>query len=228
MPCKFRYYLHVANILIRSFLSRDQANALQSMLVETQRILVDHYELNHRPNSHHALRTSQESQSMIPHTNEHKSQQAYQDEVDDRSVLRLQRSVQREYPDKTVFAAVVCPEVPEGQPVKMVVALAWMDTGSEVNVVSEKYLEEVGLTHLITEIPEDEQIEMSAIVEAGPGWKFKRKFTSRFFLYSSRTMETAEFFVTKSSDFDILISQKQYARISKEGSSTKQKLFVDV
>lgn len=75
------------------------------------------------------------------------------------------------------------------------------------------------------DIPENEQFEMSGIEEAGPAWKFSRKFISRFYLYGSRTMETAEFFVTKSSDFGILISQKQYARMAELGGSPRQKLL---
>lgn len=70
-------------------------------------------------------------------------------------------------------------------------------------------IQEDGLSHLITEILEDEQFDMRGIEEQAPAWKFKRKFTSRFYLYSSMITETAEFFVAKSSDWDILISQKQ-------------------
>ncbi|TGO41838.1 hypothetical protein BHYA_0015g00010 [Botrytis hyacinthi] len=69
-------------------------------------------------------------------------------------------------------------------------------------------IREVGSRHLITEIPEDEQFDMHGIEEQGPDWKFKRKFTSRFYLSSSKIAETGEFLVTKSSDWDILISQK--------------------
>jgi hypothetical protein len=153
-------------------------------------------------------RTSQEPQSVVRHTHQHQSEKEYQDDVDDGSLLRLHRNLQREYPDKTVFTAVICPEVQEGQPLKMVAARVLLDTGSDVNIVSEKYLQEVGLSQFVTQIPEDEQFEMSGIEEQGPALKFERKFTSRFFMYSSRGTETAEFFVTKSSDWDILISQK--------------------
>ena len=107
----------------------------------------------------------------------------------------------------------------------MVAARVLLDTGSDVNIVSEKYLQEVGLSHLVTQIPEDEQFEMGGIEEQGPAWKFERKFTSRFFLYSSRTTETAEFFVTKSSDWDILISQKQYVKLAADRNSARTKLL---
>jgi hypothetical protein len=107
----------------------------------------------------------------------------------------------------------------------MVVARAMLDTGSDVNIISEKYLQEVGLSHLITPILEDEQFEMNGIEEQGPAWKFKRKFTSRFFLYSSRSTVTAEFFVTSSSDWDILISQKQYAKLEADRNSAAKKLL---
>jgi hypothetical protein len=140
----------------------------------------------------------------------------------------LQRNLQLEYSDKTVFPVVICPEVhvAEGQLPKMDLAIMFMDTGSHVNIVSEKYLEHVGLSHLIADIPEDEQVEVSSVAEAGPAWKFKRKFKTKFFLYSSgRRIETAEFFVTTSSDFDFIISQKQYAIMAKEESSARQKLL---
>jgi hypothetical protein len=128
----------------------------------------------------------------------------------------------------TVFPVVICPEVhvAEGQLPKMELAIMFMDTGSHVNIVSEKYLEQACLSHLIVDIPEDEQVEISSIAEAGPAWKFERKFKTKFFLYSSgRRIETAEFFVTKSSDFDFIVSQKQFAIMAKEESSARQKLL---
>jgi hypothetical protein len=198
---------------------------LESTTLETQRILVDQHGLANRPDSLSVPTARHEPQSLSRYTHEQHSEQTYQDQVDDDSLLGLQRNLQREYPDKTVFTAVVCPDVSNDQPLRMVVARALLDTGSDVNIVSEKYLEEVGFSHLINDIPEDEQVEMEGIEEQGPTWKFERKFTSRFFLYSSSSMETAEFFVTKSSDFDVLISQKQYARIARERSSAKQKLL---
>jgi hypothetical protein len=213
--------------LMRNSSSRTKADKLESMVVETQRILVDRYELGHRPDSHHIPRAS-DSQTMTRLTDEHQSQQAYRDNFDDGSLLRLQLTLQREYPDKTVFPAVICPDVhmPDGQLPKMEVAVMWMDSGSNVNIVSEKYLEKFGLSHLIADIPEEEQIEISSIEEAGPAWKFKRKFKARFFLYSSsRRIETGEFFVTKSSDFDFIISQKQYAIMAKEQSSARQRFL---
>lgn len=198
---------------------------LESMLFETQRILVDRYELGNRPNEHHIQRTSQEPQSIVRNTHQQQSEKKYQDEVDDGSLLRLQRNLQREYPDQTVFTVVLCPEVQEDQPLKMVAARVLLDTGSDVNIVSEKYLQEVGFSHLVTQIPEDEQFEMGGIEEQGPAWKFERNFTSRFFLYSSRATETAEFFVTKSSDWDILISQTQYVKLAADRNSARAKLL---
>lgn len=188
-------------------------------------MLFDHHELGNWPNEPHTQKTSQESQTTTQHTHQYNSEKAYQDEFDDRSLLHLQRNLQLEYPEKIVFTAVVCPEVQEDQPLKMVVARAMLDTGSDVNIISEKYLQEVGLSHLITPILEDEQFEMNGIEEQGPAWKFKRKFTSRFFLYSSRSTVTAEFFVTSSSDWDILISQKQYAKLEADRNSAAKKLL---
>ncbi|KAF5875424.1 uncharacterized protein Bfra_003878oa [Botrytis fragariae] len=195
---------------------------LKSMLFETQRILYDQYGHGDRPDKHHMQKTSHRSQSMVRHTHQYQSESEYQDDINDASLLRLQLDLQLKYPDKTTLTAVICPEVQGDQPPKMKVARVLLDTGSEVNVVSEKYLQEVGLSHLITEIPEDEQFDMGGIEEQGPAWRFKRKFTSRFYLYSSTTTDTAEFFVTKSSNWDILISQKQYVKLVAERSSASK------
>lgn len=195
------------------------------MLFETQRILYDQYGHGDRPDKQHMQKTSNQSQNIARRTHQYQSDREYQDEIKDSSLLRLQLDLQVQYPDKTVFTAVICPEVQDDQPPKMVVARVLLDTGSDVNIVSEKYLQEVGLSHLITEVPEDEQVQMGGIEEQGPGWKFKRKFTSRFYLYSSITTETAEFFVTKSSDWDILISQKQYAKSAAKKSTASKKLL---
>ncbi|CCD56990.1 hypothetical protein BofuT4_P142520.1 [Botrytis cinerea T4] len=173
----------------------------------------------------HMQKTSNQSQNIARRTHQYQSDCEYQDGINDSSLLRLQLDLQFQYPDKTVFTAVICPEVQDDQPPKRVVARVLLDTGSDVNIVSEKYLQEVGLSHLITEVPEDEQVQMGGIEEQGPGWKFTRKFTSRFYLYSSITTETAEFFVTKSSDWDILISQKQYAKFAAKKGPASKKLF---
>lgn len=145
-------------------------------------------------------------------------------DIDSDSLLLLQRTLQLENPNSTVFTAVLCPETTDGTPIKFAVARVLLDTGSDVNIISEKYLIDNGMSHLITQIPENEQVPIGGIEEQGPSWKFERKFCSRFFLYSSRTTSTAEFYVTKSSDWDILISQKQYAR-SAQKSSTERKLL---
>ncbi|TEY38782.1 hypothetical protein BOTCAL_0476g00090 [Botryotinia calthae] len=195
------------------------------MLFERQRILYDQYGHGDRPDKQHMQKTSNQSQSIARRTHQYQFDCEYQDEINDASLLRLQLNLQVKYPDKTVFIAVICPEVQDDQPLKRVVAPVLLDTGSDVNIVSEKYLQEVGLSHLIIEIPEDEQVQMVGIEEQGPGWKFKRKFKSRFYLYSSITTETAEFFVTKSSDWDILISQKQYAKSTAEKGPASKKLL---
>ncbi|CAG8977958.1 hypothetical protein HYALB_00001839 [Hymenoscyphus albidus] len=96
---------------------------------------------------------------------------AYRHEVDN-DLLVLQRKLQFENPDSTVFTAVLCPEQPEGQPMQFAVARVFLDTGSDVNVIFGRYLNEVGLGHLITQIPEEEQVEMGGIVEQGKAWKF--------------------------------------------------------
>ncbi|KAF7870111.1 uncharacterized protein EAF02_009301 [Botrytis sinoallii] len=205
--------------------SMNEVLHLKSMLFETQRVSYDQYGHGDRPDKHHMQKSSHRSQSITRHTHQYQSESGYQDEIDDASLLRLQLDLQLKYPDMTVFTAVICPEVQDDQPLKMVVARVLLDTGSDVNIVSEKYLQGVGLRHLITEIPEDEQIDMGGIEEQGPDWKFTRKFTSRFYLYNSTTTETAEFFVTKSSDWDILISQKQHVKLALERSSVSKKLL---
>ncbi|KAM0163112.1 hypothetical protein ACHAQE_002662 [Botrytis cinerea] len=205
--------------------SIQEVQYLKSMLFETQRILYDQYGHGDRPDKQHMQKTSNQSQNIARRTHQYQSDCEYQDGINDSSLLRLQLDLQFQYPDKTVFTAVICPEVQDDQPPKRVVARVLLDTGSDVNIVSEKYLQEVGLSHLITEVPEDEQVQMGGIEEQGPGWKFTRKFTSRFYLYSSITTETAEFFVTKSSDWDILISQKQYAKFAAKKGPASKKLF---
>jgi hypothetical protein len=195
------------------------------MAAETHRVLDTPHELEARSQFPQIPKTGYGSHDLAPYTHEFRSKQSYQDEVDVGSLIRLQRSLQYEFADKTVFTAVICPGVPEDQPLKRAVARVLLDTGSDVNIVSEKCLDEVGLSHLITIIPEEEQFEMSGIQEQRP-WKFEKKFQSRFFLYSRKTTETAEFFVTKSSDCDILISQKQYAKLAAGLSLAKPGLLL--
>src|ERR1700761_3106217 len=90
--------------------SRHQTSRLESMLVEMKTILVDQVEHRKRPDLYH-VQHAQESHSIARPTQQHHSERAYQDEVDDGSLLHLQRTLQREHPDKTVFTAVICPEV---------------------------------------------------------------------------------------------------------------------
>jgi hypothetical protein len=141
----------------------------------------------------------------------------YQDDVDDNYLLLLQRRLQQEHPNQAVFTAVLCPVFQDRRNVQRVTANCKLDTGSEVNVISKKYVETAGMADLIVQIPANEVIEVRGIVENGPGWKPTTKLALlRFYLYNRPTTDASDFFITETSDWDVLLSQKYYSTLGEQ------------
>ncbi|TVY26451.1 hypothetical protein LHYA1_G003539 [Lachnellula hyalina] len=105
-------------------------------------------------------------------------------------------------------------------------AMCKLDTGSEINIVDQGFIQECKLEDLVEEIPSELQKPYCGL--GGGQFTFARKIFLPFIMKRATKIRTAEFFLYPDLDFNILIGNKFFTAVVQEDERYKNSVALIV